>query len=459
MKTPRVLFAVATLTLSLTAGHAAAAPEREPGEKSKGKLYQWTGDSGLTFQYVVPRSYEPQAGATLTVILHGSGLDHRWGFANHKAGDFRSDDIVVSPDGTTPNSRGSFDFLGRPQDAEKFTAFLDEIRSTFNITAVYLYGHSQGSFFALYYAGLQPEAINGVLAHASGVWTQTRLAPAGHHQAIVLMHGTSDPIVPFTQSLGGYNVYRDKGYPNVRLRALEGWNHMPAEHNGAIPHASQQLAWIEAMTSDDLPRLTTAYATLAKPKDKTQHDFAALYQVAQRLGGLTAMPDRAREASARTAANVVALAEQHAASIKLPDLSADPSPEPDGSPWIGHLPMFLRAFASVPPADALATRLQPVLEAHDQAASESFTSYWAAVNAKDPKAAFVAGLAAMRNAYLSVRTHDPRFVANMKKWSGDRSLEISKEDLKSYKNLTGELADSQKKGRADFESINKRARL
>ncbi len=47
----------------------------------------------------------------MTLILHGSNLSAGWGFWNHKAGEFRADDVVVSPDGSTPNGRGGFKFL------------------------------------------------------------------------------------------------------------------------------------------------------------------------------------------------------------------------------------------------------------------------------------------------------------------------------------------------------------
>lgn len=434
--------------------HAADVSEKPFDGKATGKVYQASSADGLDFHYFIPRKYDATKGAALTVILHGSNLDRRWGFANHKAGDFRPNDIVISPDGTTANSSGGFNFLGRPDDATKFGAFLDEVKKAMKINAVYLYGHSQGSFFALYYAGEAPDAVNGVVAHASGVWTQTKISAKGHGQAIVLMHGTADPVVPYSQSIGGHGVYAEKGYPILRMRSLEGWNHWPAEHNGPIPHASQQLAWVEGMTATDTAALGAAYATLAKPKDKTQSDFAALYQVATRLSGLSSLPPRASEAAGQTAKKVDALATQHISAMKLTAPDAEHSM--DGAPWIGHLPMFLRAYAGVPAADALATEWKSTLDAHNEAAKTHFTAYWKGVNGKDPQSAFSAGLGAMREAFLSFRTADPTFQKNMASWAKNRDLDLPKEEVKIYKALVKDLADSLKKGRAAFESTNKR---
>ncbi|CAN5442577.1 hypothetical protein BH23VER1_BH23VER1_34960 [soil metagenome] len=98
----------------------------------------------------MPKSYDPDTGAALTAILHGSNLSRAWGFANHKPDTFRPDDIVVCPDGTTPNGSGGFNFLGEPADLDRFHALLGELRTTFKVNATYLYGHSQGAFFSLH---------------------------------------------------------------------------------------------------------------------------------------------------------------------------------------------------------------------------------------------------------------------------------------------------------------------
>ena len=87
--------------LVVAASLVCQAPEKEPGEGAAGKVYEWQSKDGLRYQYFLPKSYDPAKGITLTFVLHGSNLDRRWGFANHKAGVFRKQDLVVCPDGTT----------------------------------------------------------------------------------------------------------------------------------------------------------------------------------------------------------------------------------------------------------------------------------------------------------------------------------------------------------------------
>ena len=98
-----VRFAVLAAALAFGAAPAAAAetPEKEPSAKAAGKVYAWKTKRGLRYEYFVPEKYDAAKGANLVFILHGTGLDRRWGFANHPAGEFRPDDLVVSPDGPT----------------------------------------------------------------------------------------------------------------------------------------------------------------------------------------------------------------------------------------------------------------------------------------------------------------------------------------------------------------------
>ena len=122
--------------------------------------------------------------------------------------------------GVCANGRGGFNSLGQPNDARRFHALHQELKQKFKIRRTFLYGHSQGSFFSLYYAGEYPQEVDGVVAFASGVWTQTKLGKEGHHQAIVLLHGTQDPVVPYAQSVGAFQAYREAEYPILHLKSI-----------------------------------------------------------------------------------------------------------------------------------------------------------------------------------------------------------------------------------------------
>ena len=118
-------------------------PTVDPAKAKAGKIQKWEAADGLTFEYYVPKDYDAEVGANLTLVLHGNGLNHRWTFWNHQAGEFRKDDIVVSPDGTGV-SGGNPEFLGDRQGADRLHALIEELKSVWNVRQVFLYGHSPG---------------------------------------------------------------------------------------------------------------------------------------------------------------------------------------------------------------------------------------------------------------------------------------------------------------------------
>jgi len=128
-----LLFLPVLLLALPVAGSADTVREKEPGPKAKGQILEWKTKDGLVYQYFVPKDYDEEKGANLTLILHGSNLDRRWGFANHRAGDFRPDDVVVCPDGTTPNGQGGFNFLGKRPDAERVHDLIEELKKVFQV--------------------------------------------------------------------------------------------------------------------------------------------------------------------------------------------------------------------------------------------------------------------------------------------------------------------------------------
>ena len=79
-------------------------PERrEPTASApEATVFAWTSKGGLRYTWVLPADYDGKSPRHLTVILHGTGLDYRWGHWNNKGGVFRPSDVVVSVDGTSP---------------------------------------------------------------------------------------------------------------------------------------------------------------------------------------------------------------------------------------------------------------------------------------------------------------------------------------------------------------------
>ena len=442
---PRVrgLFAAA-----LFAGALAAQSEAAPGPDTTGKVMQWKSNDGLVYHYFVPKNYDPQTGANLTFILHGSNLDHRWGFANHEAGKFRADDIVVCPDGTTSNGNGGFNFLQGKKDLDRLAGLHAELREALKIRATFLYGHSQGSFFSFLYAGAHPEHVQGVVGQASGVWIGTAAQKQNHHQAIVLMHGTADPVVPYGQSVGGLALYRDADYPLARLRSLEGWNHWPTQH-----HTEQQLAWCEGMTTGDPQRLAVAFETLNDVGKAL--DPVALYQVAKRAAEHGELPANLRKQAADAAAEVDEVAQAHVAAITKA-LGRGKASKLADKPWVGHLPMFLRDFEGIPACDELRRHWSKTLAKHETAGKKHSKLFWRNHQSK-PVAAFAAGVDLVDAAFLRSSTADADVLDKLDEWAKlGKKAGIGRKQLKNYKKVVPVFRSALAKGRKAYAKVSKR---
>ena len=220
---------------------------RDPANKGAFQTwYQAESKSGLHYGWKVPKGYDGKSPRNLTVILHGTGLDWQWGPANNPVAVFRPDDIVVSVDGTSPGQGTTRLFLGEKKDADSFAAFLGEMKAAFAIKSVFLYGHSQGGFFVVYFAGEHPELVTGVVAHASGAWNGSKMSDPVKRVATAFMHGTLDPVVPYGQSPGARDAYKKEGFRLLLLRRLQNYNHWP----NAV-RATECLDWCEGVTTDD----------------------------------------------------------------------------------------------------------------------------------------------------------------------------------------------------------------
>jgi len=427
----------------------AQAVEKQPSAKATGKVYEWKSKDGLQYQYYLPKKFDPQQPINLTFILHGSNLDRRWGFANHKAGQFRSDDFVVSPDGTTSNGSGGFNSLQGKKDLERLHALHQELKEMFNIRATYLYGHSQGSFFSFFYAGAYPDEVQGLVGQASGVWIGTGASKKHHHQAVVLMHGTADPVVGYSQSVGGLKFYEEKKYPLVRLRSLDGWNHWPTQGQ-----TEQQLAWCEGMTTTDHGRMAAAFTTLDEAKGVV--DPVALYQVAARVAAAPDMnPGVVKKANAAMK-EVDDSAKKHAKAITKS--SGKKTKKLVDKPWIGHVPLFLLHFKGVPACDAFAEKWKAVLGKQQDLGDKHSTDFWRNAE-RSPKKAFGYGMKLVHSAFLTEAAANKRMIEKLEGWNkAGKKAGIGKGDLKLFKTGVPVLQSAKEKGRKAFEKVSKRFR-
>lgn len=356
--------------LLLAAAHDERREAKAPGPKSVGEAYEWKSAAGSPYEYFVPKSYDPKAGANLTVVLHGNGLDYRWTFWNHPPGQFRPDDIVVSLEGTQKLASGSWEFMAGRESCTAVHELLEELKKAWNVRQTFLYGHSQGSFFVYEFAGEYPKDVAGVVGHAGALWRSSKLAKAGHGQAISFLHGTDDANVPWVQSVVGRRLYREADYPLVHLRTMWGWPHAPNWQQ-----AQNGLAWCEGMTSDDPARVAACLATLNEGNVEGGVDPAALFSVAARLEALAGASAAQKSAATKARGEVDKVAAAIAAAIDK-SLGKEKLTKAGGAPWHGMALRFLEDFEGVAACAAWSKKHATELAAIDKVSKEVVPDFW-----------------------------------------------------------------------------------
>jgi len=442
---------IAGALLFLTATAAAGdIQQKEPGPKAKGKRYEWKASNGGLYLYYVPKSYDPDKGANLVFLLHGSNGSRGWGFGNCPVGkEFRRDDIIVSPDGSQSNGKGGYNREPSEKELEYLHTLHADLKKVFRIRQTFLYGHSQGSYFCHYYAAAYPQEVDGIVAMASGLWEHPNFGQA-KHQAIVVMHGTYDPVVPYGAGVYAYRKCREAGYPKLHFRSLEGWNHWPTDYNSKVPHTAQQLAWCEGMTTKDMERLKVSFEFLATVKARERHDYAGVYSLAKHIASLEGAPDALRTRAERAMKTVNAGAKAHVAALRN-------VPDPlrfEKKPWVGHLPMFLRAYRGVPAREEFAKKWEPVVNQHAEAAVPHLRVFF---RTKDPAEAFAAGVEAIKFGFLHYECIDPETFRNpLRKMRADKQLKLPKDALKAYDAIAPDFEKALKDAFRSFDAVNRK---
>lgn len=428
----RIAFAVALL---FTGRSLAGAPAKELAptlDATPHQIFEWKSKSGLRYTWVVPAKKRGGHKPSLTVILHGTGLDYRWGHANHRPGEFRPNDVVVSVDGTSPGPNGTRLFLGKREDADRFHEFLDEVRGLFGVSSVFLYGHSQGGFFVVYFAGEYPADVDGVVAHASGAWNWSRTTKEVERVAIAFLHGTRDPVVPYRQSAGARDFYVEKGFPLVHLRRLAGYNHWP----NAV-RTGECLSWCEGMTTSDPVATFQAAEEILRTKKpdvyrwETTVDYSAAWELLERLesgrgfdGVPRAILSRVRVEKKR----VESAASEHVREIAK-HLSRSKKLTLDGRPWLGHLVSLREDFRGVDVVEKLADGISyDELLANQKDAVKRLLEAWYRKDAS-PAEIFRAVNAELPKAFL-YEGFPPELETKMSEWREKaKDLELTQEDL------------------------------
>jgi polyhydroxybutyrate depolymerase len=164
----------------------------------------------------VPQSYDGKTPRPLVIAFHGFGQDLRNAEVMFAVESAWPDAIAVYPEGLErpypdfPGDRGA-DFHGavargwqvKPKElGDRDLFFFDALRDAVlrkycaDPARLYLLGFSNGAYFANLIGCLRPDAVEGIAAAGGGL----RCEPS-KPLAVILFHGTNDPIVRFEESL------------------------------------------------------------------------------------------------------------------------------------------------------------------------------------------------------------------------------------------------------------------
>jgi pimeloyl-ACP methyl ester carboxylesterase len=331
----------AGIVLVLAAG--AAAQELKPVPAAPAATlasgtYEATSPGKRPYLYRVPdKGPRPPC---LILMLHGTGMKYGWPFWNYPihTGHFRPFDFVVAPESDDPDKG----FLQGKADRDEVASLIKLFRKTWpEIRRVYLYGHSQGAFFCYYFAGEEPEMLDGIVAHAGNFFKAKLDKTARDRVAIGILHGRADAVVTVQCAFTTFLTYREGGYANVKLMVVDGLN----EQSGHWPlpwHVPRMLAWCDRVSAKG--PLDAAEAALEELAQE-EPDLGAVGQAATLGRSLVekAAPDEARAASERLGA-VEALLDKARESFAKSLLPRAEAESQANGPWATELRIADRAF-------------------------------------------------------------------------------------------------------------------
>lgn len=422
-------------------------PEKRPDASAKPlTAFTWKSKNDLRFVWWLPKDYDVAKPRNLTVICHGTGLDYRWGLWNNKPGIFRPDDVVVSVDGPTPDGKSRL-FMGQKHDADAIAAFLSEMRQLFAVDRIFLYGHSQGSFFVVYFAGEHPEQVAGVVAHASGAWNWSKMTGDVKRVPIAFMHGTSDPVVPYMQSPGARDAYVKAGFGLVHLRRLDRYNHWP----NAV-RANECLAWCQGMSTKSAEEALECAREILRPKPadeyqwKTIVGFSAARDVLRRIekkgpAPLADVPPDVAKKAAELATKIDEAGQEQVDELRK-QLKSKSDLQTSGS-WLGQLIPMREDYRGVESVESFVAEIGFDAQQHAQEKSaESILNIW--YQQKDPKKIYDAVVENIGKAIL-YDGFPADFAKKMDEWNKDaKKLNLSPASVKKYATF-----DAWKKGWED----------
>lgn len=363
----RAAHVLPVLLPALAAAQDKAPPVVEPTLKApRDTALEWKSAQGKPYWYRLPGRLDAKNPPDLVLMLHGTGLDHRWSFWNYPilAG-FRPRDIVVSPDGLTPGQGSTCNFMQGPKDGEQIAGLIADFQKRFPIGRVYLYGHSQGAFFTYWFAGEHPELIDGIVAHAGNVLDVKHGKLAKQKVAIGILHGKADAVVSVDCAYRTEKIYREQGYEKLKLEVVEGLT----EQSGHWPlpvQVGRMFEWLDQVSTQSSAQ---ALRTAASELQRTVPDLAVIAQQVQKAKKL--LPKATDEEKQALPPQIGALQDflGRVLAVQIDRLSSDPAVlegKAAYGEWVFEYQRCESAFADDAAWKKAATKLRDLGARHDK---------------------------------------------------------------------------------------------
>ena len=346
-----------------------------------GKIVDGSTDGLLTYSVRAPEGYKPGDARRwpCLVLLHGSNMDAKAYVATLAAAwpDVARDYIVIGINGETPsritddpafnytyvNYVGRSTFGGFPGTDRESPALvaeaLTDLRTAYPIAHYFVGGHSQGGFLAYSLLMNSPELIRGAFPISAGVifqcepsaYADAKLKAAQRGVPLAIVHGKTDPMVPFSMGEYAHGLFLDAGWPALRL-----FSDPTAAHMFARLPVGPAIRWLEVMASDD-PKALLDFAEKRWKESGRRDAIAAVVRLKPmkldpaaraRLGALAAKVD----------AEVAPKAKGYLASIRAAK----------GTAWVDGFLAFRDDYASADAASEAMAAFDALRAKHDEPA-------------------------------------------------------------------------------------------